>query len=96
MGVSELDYIYVGRIPGMRRWSPDYEAVAEWACGEENVSIMHKRAHEYVLDLTKAAPFECSINRRYDCGHLAYGPPRRLPSDCPECSDDMPPAGGGG
>ena len=83
------DHIYVGRIPGMWKWSTDYSAMAEWAGGEENVSIMHKRGREYVLDLSTDEAVienqECCMNRGYDCGHAAYGPPRRLPAACPEC-----------
>lgn len=82
---TDRDHIYVGRIPGAWKWSTDYDVIAEWAGGEENVSIMHTRAHEYVLDLSGKYPFECSMNQRYDCGHGAYGPPRRLPRECPEC-----------
>lgn len=85
---NEQEHIYVGRIPGMWKWSTDYELIAEWAGGEENVSIMHKRAHEYALDLSTDEEvienMECCLNHVYDCGHVAYGPPRRLPSNCPE------------
>lgn len=86
----EQDHIYVGRIPGMRSWSPDYDLIAEWAGGEENVTIMHWRAHSYIVDLSDdedvIANQEACVNHRYDCGHLAYGPPRRLPEDCSECN----------
>lgn len=89
-GDTERDHIYVGRIPGMWKWSTDYEEISEWAGGEENVSIMHKRGQEYILDLSTneivIANQECCMNRRYRCGHVAYGPPLRLPSTCPECN----------
>lgn len=88
-GGTDQDHIYVGRIPGMYRWSTDYDLIVEWAGGEENVSIMHKRGREYVADYSERPDAIenqwASMNRRYDCGHVAYGPPRLLPSECPEC-----------
>lgn len=89
------DHIYMGQTPGMQRWSTDYGLIAEWAGGEENVSIMHKRGREYVIDLsTEGAVIEnqeVCMNQRYDCGHVAYGPPKRLPTECPECNTQPEP-----
>lgn len=95
------EHIYVVTLPwGERRWSTDYNGVFELATGrnlseidpetyeeqgESRISIMHKRGREYVLDLAEEHPTECSMNRGYDCGHAAYGPPRRLPEECPAC-----------
>jgi len=78
----------------MRKWSTDYDLITEWAGGEENVSLMHKRGREYVLNLAHDFSHECSMNRRYDCGHVAYGPPRRLPRSCPECTPVATDGGG--
>jgi hypothetical protein len=53
----------------------------------------HKVCHEEgvpeapVVDLSDEFPFECSMNRTYTCGHYAYGPPRRLPENCPKCTE---------
>jgi len=85
---QKQDPHYIGRIPGMWRWGTDYETMAEWAGGEENVSIMF--THQYVVNLAEddeviQKQYAC-LNREYDCGHLAYGPPRMLPDECPECS----------
>ncbi|WP_135828550.1 hypothetical protein [Halorussus halobius] len=52
---------------------------------EERISILHKRGREYVLNLAPENPYTECLNRQYDCGHVAYGPPRELPSTCPEC-----------
>lgn len=58
--------------------------------GEERISILHTRGREYVLDLSTDDDVienqEACLNRRYNCGHVAYGPTRRLPSECPECN----------
>jgi WD40 repeat protein len=31
--------VYVASIPGMTQWSDDYDALAEWAGGEENIRL---------------------------------------------------------
>jgi hypothetical protein len=98
---DEQDHIYVVRIPGHgRRWTPDYKKAFELAVGyeyerfsnaddlvEARITIIHTRRSEYVLDMTANAEYlgETCMNRDYPCGHVAYGPPRRLPDDCPEC-----------
>lgn len=96
---EQCEHIYSVRLPGFSRWTPDYSLAFEMAVGvkpenwkdedpapgEDRISIMHKRGREYVLDLSKEFEFECCMNRRYDCGHVAYGPPKRLPKRCPEC-----------
>lgn len=48
---------------------------------------------DYVMDLSDAeavvANREACVNREYACGHLAYGPPKRLPEECPECGAEV-------
>jgi hypothetical protein len=88
------DPVWIANIPGMKRWGYDYETMVEFAGSESLISAGF--THQYVLDLSDNQQVRendyCCVNRQYDCGHLAYGPPRVLPSDCPECADDTPPA----
>jgi hypothetical protein len=83
------DHVYLGEIPGMKRWGLNYELVAEWAGGEENVTIVHDRQSGYVLNLAATPRVRrkqlCCQNKQYDCGHWAYGPSNLLPERCPEC-----------
>lgn len=45
---------------------------------------------EYIVDVSEDWPHMASVNRQYNCGHLAYGPPRHLPEKCPECGVRAP------
>lgn len=53
----------------------------------------HRVCHEdgqldgYVLNLAADYPDMCSQNRQFNCGHVAYGPPRHLPHECPRCKE---------
>lgn len=99
------DHIYVVRLPLIRKWTTDYALAYEMATGrslddtdddlddaaEDRISIMHTRGSEYVLDLSKEEEYQrlTCLNRTYACGHVAYGPPRELPTECPECGDSI-------
>lgn len=43
-----------------------------------------------VLDLTDEYPFTEMVPIQYGCGHLATGPPIRLPTECPKCGVPAP------
>lgn len=55
------------------------EVFVHQVCYEEGVP------EEPIRDLSRQYPFEECWNRQYTCGHYAYGPPKRLPGECPEC-----------
>jgi len=38
---------------------------------------------DYVLNIAEDYPEQASINRQYQCGHVAYGPALELPDRCP-------------
>lgn len=99
-GTGQRDHIYVIDLPGTSRWTDDYAVAFEVATGrrldavdfedyeeqaEQQIKIYHWRGREYVVDLSEEFPLETCLNREYRCRHVAYGPPRRLPLECPEC-----------
>jgi hypothetical protein len=38
---------------------------------------------DYVLNIADDHSEQASVNRQYQCGHVAYGPPSELPDRCP-------------
>lgn len=40
---------------------------------------------DYVLNIAEDHPTKASVNRQFNCGHVAYGPPTELPHECPAC-----------
>lgn len=97
-------HIWVVRAPHRSWWTDDYEHAYQIATGvdserggddherESDIRIMHNRQSGYVLDMSDDPAVvdaqECCTNRGYECGHWAFGPPLRLPDDCPECNAD--------
>lgn len=61
--------------------SPD-ERFRHGVCHEKGVP------DGYVLNNASEYPMMASVNRQFNCGHVAYGPPRELPTECPECGDN--------
>lgn len=64
--------------------SPD-ERFVHKVCFEEG-----EPPEEPVVDLTDEHPFEEQVPKQYNCGHYAQGPPRRLPTECPDCGVGAP------